>query len=151
VQTSLGKLGVAICYDMDYPDVARRLVQAGAEVFLVPNMDPDEWGELQLTQHRLMFQMRAAECGRWLARADVAGGTSVAAPNGREVERIDTAEPKAMEVIVGREQGKTLYVRGGWLFGPICFWVSVGLVAVGWFRRETSKEGAAGYLGATKP
>jgi apolipoprotein N-acyltransferase len=135
IDSGLGKLGVAICYDMDYPDIARKLVQSGADVFLVPNMDPEEWGDLQREQHRLMFQMRAAECGRWLARADVAGGTSVAAPNGREVERIDTSEPKAMEVIVGREVGKTLYIRGGWLFGPLCFWLSVALMAITVLRR----------------
>src|SRR5688500_17866761 len=40
IGTDVGKLGVAICFDMDYPDVARRLAADGAELFLVPNMDP---------------------------------------------------------------------------------------------------------------
>src|SRR5439155_26904263 len=93
IQTPIGRLGVAICFDMDYPDVARRLAQDGAEVFLVPNDDPQEWGPIQRAQHRLMFEMRAAECGRWLARADVAGGTSVAMPNGRQIVQIHTSEP----------------------------------------------------------
>lgn len=139
VQTTLGKLGVAICFDMDYPEVARKLVQQGAEVLLVPNMDPQEWGELQRRQHRLMFQMRAAECGRWLARADVAGGTSVAAPNGREVQRIQDAEPGSMDVIVGREQGRTLYIRGGWMFGPGCLLASVTLIVWTLIRRLVTR------------
>lgn len=120
IPTTLGKLGVAICFDMDYPDVARRLAEDGAEVFLVPNMDPLEWGPVQRAQHSLMFRMRAAECGRWLARADVAGGTSTVAPNGREMKRVPGSEPAKLEDVVGRESGRTIYVRGGWRFGQAC-------------------------------
>jgi apolipoprotein N-acyltransferase len=68
IDTPLGRIGVAICFDMDYPEVARKLAQDGAEVFLIPNMDPPHWGRIQREQHRLMFAMRAAECGKWLAR-----------------------------------------------------------------------------------
>jgi apolipoprotein N-acyltransferase len=120
IPTALGKLGIAICFDMDYPDVARRLAEDGAEVFLVANMDPLEWGPVQRAQHSLMFRMRAVECGRWLARADVAGGTSVVAPNGRVMEHVTTSEPVKLDVRVGRATGKTPYVRGGWRFGQAC-------------------------------
>ena len=127
IPTALGRIGVAICFDMDYPDVARRLAEDGAEVFLVPNDDPQEWGPIQHIQHRLMFQMRAAECGRWLARADVAGGTSVASPAGRETVHIRGSGPGFLDVTVGRQNGKTLFVRGGWLFGRCCLAASIGL------------------------
>lgn len=140
IPTTLGPLGVAICFDMDYPDVARRLAGDGAEVFLVPNMDPAEWGPVQREQHRLLFQMRAAECGRWLARADVAGGTSVVAPTGRETARVSTAEPVALDVRVGREAGKTIYVRGGWRFGPACLAALVLLCLVAAFYRGRGTE-----------
>jgi apolipoprotein N-acyltransferase len=127
IPTAFGRLGVAICFDMDYPDVARRLAEDGAEVFLVPNDDPPEWGPVQHIQHRLMFQMRAVECGRWLARADVAGGTSVALPNGAEGARIGTEAPGALAVVVGRLSVKTPFVRGGWLFGRLCLASAVAL------------------------
>lgn len=136
IATPLDKLGVAICFDMDYPDVARRLAQGGAEVFLVPNDDPREWGPAQQAQHRLMFQMRAAECGRWLARADVAGGTSVAAPSGQEVARVTTNEPARLDAVVGRETVRTLFVRGGWRFGQACLAAGILLVAAGLLRRR---------------
>ena len=55
----------------------------------------------------------------------------MAAPIGQEVEQIGTPNPKSMDVIVGREQGKTIYVRGGWLFGPACLMVSLGFVLCG--------------------
>lgn len=127
--TDLGRIGVGICFDMDYPDVARRLAEDGAEVFLIPNDDPAEWGPVQRSQHRLMFQMRAAECGRWLARADVAGGTSVARPDGSEAVRIGTSGPGSLSVTVGRLKGKTFFLRGGWMFGRACLGAIVGIVA----------------------
>ncbi len=127
IPTDIGRIGVAICFDMDYPDVARRLAADGAEVFLVPSDDPPEWGAVQRIQHRMMFQMRALECGRWLARADVAGGTSLVLPTGREETRVSTTAPTKLDVTVGRLSGKTLFVRGGWRFGPFCFVALLGL------------------------
>lgn len=131
VGTSAGRVGVAICFDMDYPDVARRLAQSGAEVFLVPNMDPAEWGPVQQAQHRQLFQMRAAECGRYLVRADVAGGTSACAPNGREIARVATNDETALTITVERETARTLFVRGGWRFGQACLATSIFLFAWG--------------------
>ena len=120
IPTALGRLGVPICFDNDYPEVDRRLVQDGAEVLLVPNMDPNEWGSVQHAQHSLLFAMRAMENGRWLARADVDGGTSAVAPNGVEVAHVKNGEPQVLKVTIGRTNHQTLYSRGGWLFGPLC-------------------------------
>ena len=36
-ETSLGKFGVAICYDSEFPLLARAMAEAGAEVLLVPS------------------------------------------------------------------------------------------------------------------
>lgn len=134
IPTSLGRLGVAICFDMDYPEVARKLARDGAEALLVPNMDPDEWGPVQREQHRLMFQMRAEECGKWLARADVAGGTSVSAPNGQEVARIRSGDPGRLDHIIGKNRDITLCVAGGWAYGPVCLGVACLLLVTGLFR-----------------
>ena len=35
--TPLGRIGVLICYDSEFPLLARRLVEAGAELLLVPS------------------------------------------------------------------------------------------------------------------
>lgn len=37
VDTPFGRLGVAICYDAEFPILVRKLVEAGAEVILVPS------------------------------------------------------------------------------------------------------------------
>ncbi len=141
--TTHGKLGIAICFDMDYSDVARRLAADGAEVFFVPNMDPGEWGPVQQAGHRLLFAMRAMENGRWLARADVAGGTSVNAPTGQVTAQVSTSGDATLDTVVGRESGKTLYTRGGWLIGPLCCYLSalgVLMVALRGVRYQMAKR-----------
>lgn len=37
VDTELGKIGIAICYDIEFPMIARALVEAGAEIILAPS------------------------------------------------------------------------------------------------------------------
>lgn len=118
--TPLGKLGVGICFDMDYPDVARREVAEGAEVLLVPSDNPLEWGPLQHIQHKQLFQMRAVECDRWLATTDTGGNTYVVAPTGQIVQSVQTTDPTSLNAIVGKQGGQTLFVRFGWRFGQLC-------------------------------
>lgn len=36
IETTLGKLGILICYDSEFPLLARALIEAGAEMLLVP-------------------------------------------------------------------------------------------------------------------
>ncbi len=134
--TSFGFAGVAICFDMDFPDVARRLVANGAEFFLVPSDNPAEWGAMQRAQHRQMFQMRAAECGRWLATSDVAGNTELVAPDGREVDMVVTSDPAYIDVQAGRERRRSLFVRGGWRFGQVCLLLTIAFAAFALFRKR---------------
>ncbi|HZP81191.1 MAG TPA: hypothetical protein VFB21_06115 [Chthonomonadaceae bacterium] len=104
-----------------------RLTQDGAEALLVPSDNPAEWGPIQHRQHRQLFQMRAVKCQRWLATTDVAGNTFVVAPTGRPVATVSTTEPTALNAQIGRETGRTLFVRGGWRFGPLCLLALVAL------------------------
>lgn len=118
--TPFGKFGVGICFDMDYPDVARRLVNNGAESLIVPSNNPLNWGPVQHAQHKQVFQMRAAECDRWLATADVAGNTFLVAPTGQITRSVPNADPATLDISVGRLQTRNLFVRGGWRFGQFC-------------------------------
>jgi apolipoprotein N-acyltransferase len=134
--TTFGALGVGICFDMDYPDVARRLVDNGAEFLVAPSDNPLEWGPVQHTQHKQLFQMRAVECGRWLATTDVAGNTFLVAPTGRIVQSVTTTDPTVLDVTIGRLQERNLFVRGGWRFGQVCLTLLVaGFLWALWPRR----------------
>lgn len=44
MQTALGRIGVLICYDAEFPLLARALIEAGAEILLVPSWTEAEEG-----------------------------------------------------------------------------------------------------------
>ncbi len=63
------KIGLAICYDIEFPEVARALTLAGAELLLVPtaNMEPFD------TVARRLVPARAEENGVAIAYANYCG------------------------------------------------------------------------------
>jgi len=135
--TPFGSFGVGICFDMDYPDVARRLVNNGAESLIVPSNNPVNWGLVQHAQHKQIFQMRAAECNRWLATADIAGNTFLVAPTGQIVHEVPNADPTTLDISVGRLQTRNLFVRGGWRFGQFCLALLILSFLWALFRRDS--------------
>lgn len=46
--TSLGRIGVAICYDVEFPEIARAAARAGAHLLLVPACTDDRQGFLRV-------------------------------------------------------------------------------------------------------
>jgi predicted amidohydrolase len=56
--TPLGKIGVMICYDSEFPLLSRRLIEAGAEILLVPSCTDSQAG---FTRVRLGAMGRALE------------------------------------------------------------------------------------------
>jgi len=55
--TSLGKIGVMICYDLRFPELARRMALEGAEVICVSAL----WPEARIKHWSLLLQARAVE------------------------------------------------------------------------------------------
>lgn len=135
VETPFGKVGIGICFDLDFQDVAVREVNEGAELLLAPSDNPIEWGALQHIQHKQLFQMRAIECDRWIATADTGGNTYTVAPMGQIVRSLKTDDPGQLDVVVNRIDGHTLCVRGGWRFGQLCLAGLAALWVAGITRR----------------
>ena len=52
-----GKMGLAICYDLRFPELFRRLSQGGAKIFLVPSA----WPEERLDHFLSLLKARAIE------------------------------------------------------------------------------------------
>jgi len=71
VKTSLGKIGMMICYDLRFPEMSRSLAVAGAEVLVVPsawvkgNMKEEHWITINKT--------RAIENGCYVIAPDQVG------------------------------------------------------------------------------
>ena len=65
IETDLGVVGVAICYDSEFPLIVRRQVEAGAELILVPSCTDTMAG-----YHRVALSCRA-RAGESVFRGDV--------------------------------------------------------------------------------
>lgn len=58
IDTDLGRLGITICYDSEFPLIARRLVEAGANIIIAPSCTDTEAGFHRV---RIGSQARALE------------------------------------------------------------------------------------------
>ncbi|MBI4618502.1 MAG: hypothetical protein HY720_33200 [Planctomycetes bacterium] len=126
--TERGRIGILICYDMDFPRFPRRIVREGAGLLVVPTMDARHWGRFARTQHAAMAPLRAVETDRFLARPATSGRTLVLDPRGRVVDSLDGPEPGWLASQVGFRETETFYVRYGWLFAHLA-WLAVVLHA----------------------
>ncbi len=57
-ETNFGKVSIAICYDVEFPEIARAAARAGVHVLLVPSCTDDRQGMLRV---RYCAQARAIE------------------------------------------------------------------------------------------
>ena len=120
VETPLGIVGIPICFDNDYQDVLRKMTRDGAEFFLVPSMDGAHWSAREHEQHALLFRHRAAENGRWIAVASTSGVTQIIDANGHVRKRLPLMDAGVLKGEIFASLERTIFQRGGWLFGPIC-------------------------------
>lgn len=84
------RLGMLICYDVEFPENVRRLAQAGADLVVVPTALPSGWSGAFIAEH--MIRVRAFENQVFVAyvnhcgaddRFAYAGLSRIAAPDGR--------------------------------------------------------------------
>ncbi|MFZ9887665.1 MAG: carbon-nitrogen hydrolase family protein [Myxococcota bacterium] len=69
-ETHLGKVGIAICYDAEFPEYVRMLADAGAEILFVPYCTDDRQGYIRV---RSCAQARAIENQLFVATAGTVG------------------------------------------------------------------------------
>lgn len=70
IQTDCGPIGIMICYDSEFPELARRLVDQGAEILFVPYCTDDRRGHLRV---RYCCAARAVENQCYVVTAGVTG------------------------------------------------------------------------------
>jgi len=125
-ETPLGRIATIICYDLDFTDTTRRMVQNGAQLIAVPSHD---WPAIA-TKHYTHVVFRAVENRVAMVKSDGSGNDSVIIdPYGRIIERAVT--PGGAEAILVADvpvgTGDATAVRlGDWvgwlgLVGLVCF------------------------------
>jgi predicted amidohydrolase len=67
--TSIGRIGVFICYDLRFPELARRLSLEGAEILVVPG----EWPKPREEHWRTLLRARAIENQLFIVAANCCG------------------------------------------------------------------------------
>jgi apolipoprotein N-acyltransferase len=150
--TPFGRVGACLCYDADFTDVSRRLVDRGAELLLVPVMNPADWPSGQRRQQADLAPFRSIETRRWAVRAASSGISQIVGPDGRvHGQRLQDEGPG---LLVGRatcRAERTVFVRGGHAFAPIVgvayLIVVAGLTAAEWrikLRRRGDQSAASG-------
>ena len=105
IQTRYAKLGIGICWDQWYPEAARLLALAGAEILLYPTAigwiddEKDQWGAGQLDAWQTMMRSHAIANGIWLAapnrvgvegRLEFWGASLIVSPRGEIVQQADS-------------------------------------------------------------
>ncbi len=147
IDSPVGKLGIQICYDLDFEDGTRHLAHDGAQLLVVPDQDPLEWTDWQHQQHSAMAPMRAVESGLWIARAASSGQSQIIDPVGRIRAQMGTGLSGTLLGTVRLARSGTVYSQMGWLLAPLCLGFSViltgfylGAALMGW---RTSKRAIA--------
>lgn len=136
IQTSLGKLGVLVCWDQWYPEAARLMAMKGAEMLIYPTAigwNPDDSEEEKSRQreawiiiqrsHAVANGIPVVSVNRCGFEEDPSGQTSgidfwgssfVAGPQGEILEMASDHTPE--EFIVEIDRSRTENVRHWWPF-----------------------------------
>jgi len=131
-------IGVLICFESIFPELARDWTSRGAN--LLVNITNDAWfGRSSAPwQHLSMSVFRAVENRRSLARSANTGVSAAVDPLGRIIGATPLFQPFYLVADVPLLQLKTMFVIFGCYFGLLCFLVSIPLVLL--FRDAKQQE-----------
>jgi nitrilase len=106
VESPLGKIGQAICYDLRFPELFRRLSAAGAEVIVIPSAfthttGRDHWEILVRSRaiENQCFVIAPNQCGEPAAGMRTYGHSLIVDPWGRVLASLDEDEGFALAQI----------------------------------------------------
>jgi len=95
LDTPFGKVGLAICYDIRFPELFRLLLDKGAEIFAVPSAftaitGKAHWDTLVRARaiENLCYVIAAAQGGYHVSGRETHGDSMVVDPWGRIVDRL---------------------------------------------------------------
>jgi apolipoprotein N-acyltransferase len=122
-------LGVAICFEVVFPDLVAAETRAGAAI--LTTLTNDGWYGFSWAprQHFAQVRLRAVEAGRWYARAALTGISGFVDPSGRVHSRLDVGETGIAVEDVQPLSGLTPRVRFGDWWAVLCGVMTIVLLA----------------------
>ncbi len=131
------KIGMAICYEVVYPDEVAELTKQGATILVTVTNDAwygDTWAPWQ---HYRAARFRAAENRRPLLRAAITGVSAVIGPDGSVWSQLGVFKEGTLSASVLGRKGLTPYARLPWLFPFLASLVSAASLVALYFRSKT--------------
>jgi apolipoprotein N-acyltransferase len=140
--TDRGRLGMYVCYDGTFTDVPRHLVGLGAQLILVPVMDPARWPAQECWQHADMAPFRSIELRRCTVRAASSGISQIIDASGRVLaQRTREQGPGVIAATASRNNRPTLFAQGGYLIASAAAWLflasMITLTLADWIKKMT--------------
>ncbi len=127
------RMGVLVCFESIFPEIARKSAAAGAN--LLVNLTNDAWYGRSSAPYQSMAMsvFRAVETKRSLVRAANTGISGFVDPVGNIIKRTELFVPTALASYVPLWDEETIFTRNGYLFGACCL---CGIVVLLLFRRK---------------
>ena len=113
LDTSVGRLGVSISWEVFFDHRTRDAVHNGAEVILNPTNGASYWLTQVQTQQVAASRLRALETGRWVVQVAPTGFSAVVDHRGRVLQRTAVSEQAVLHHRVERRQGLTWAATSG--------------------------------------
>ena len=131
------KLGIQVCYEVIFPELAREYVRAGARVLVAITNDAWFGRSSAPYQHLAISTFRAIETRTPLIRAANTGVTAIIDQNGyiRTMSSLFVEAYRTGEIQPG--SGKSLYLTIGDLPAWLCVLLTAGVALLAWTRRKT--------------
>ncbi len=113
------RIGVMICFESIFPEIARQEVLAGANILAVITNDAWFGRTAAPVQHADMAVFRAVETRRWVVRAANTGISRIISPAGEIQAETSLFQPCFITRLAGLNAGITPYCRYGpyWFLG----------------------------------
>ena len=112
--TAIGRIGLAICWDSDFPEVVSQAGRESVDILVVPAAD---WSGID-PLHGRMALFRAVENGTTLLRQAQGGLSIIATPYGRVLDR-GSGPRNEVRAVVTPASVPTIYPLIGNILGPV--------------------------------
>ena len=113
IETSLGKLGVVISWEVFFEERAREAAEHQAGIIINPTNGASYWLTQVQSQQVASSQLRAIETGRWFLQSAPTGFSAIIDPSGKVLQRTGISEQAVMQANVGIRTGNTWYTKIG--------------------------------------
>lgn len=115
IDTPVGRLAIAISWEIFHDDRPRSGVEEGGELIINPTNGSSYWLTILQEQQVASSALRAIENGRWVAQAAPTGFSAVIDQRGRVLERTEISEAAVLHHTVEMRTGSTWANQHGFL------------------------------------